>query len=149
MLCRGISCPAAAAAAAPTCSAPSLSPQGPGKKWEHTETNSNGKPVRVPMHVRKGDTVKVIAGGDKGKVGTVLEINSKRGEVLVEGVNIKVRDGKGGASGEMGAARMLAGGLAAAAPCCRHTGRAAHGGLAALLHIISPCAAPSLCRPST
>lgn len=33
--------------------------QGPGKKWEHTETNQNGKPVRVSMHVRKGDTVKV------------------------------------------------------------------------------------------
>lgn len=33
----------------------------------------------------------VIAGGDKGKVGTVLDINTKRGEVVVEGVNIKVR----------------------------------------------------------
>ena len=37
--------------------------QGPGKKWEHTETNANGKPVRVSMHVRKGDTVKVRLAG--------------------------------------------------------------------------------------
>lgn len=33
----------------------------------------------------------MIAGGDKGKVGTVIDVNTKRGEVLVEGVNIKVR----------------------------------------------------------
>jgi hypothetical protein len=33
--------------------------QGPGKKWEHLEVNKNGKPVRVSMHVRLGDTVKV------------------------------------------------------------------------------------------
>ena len=33
----------------------------------------------------------MIAGGDKGKVGTVLDVNTKRGEVVVEGVNIKVR----------------------------------------------------------
>ena len=34
--------------------------------------------------------LQVIAGGDKGKVGTVLDVNTKRGEVVVEGVNIKV-----------------------------------------------------------
>ena len=33
--------------------------QGPGKKWEHTPVNQNGKPQRVAMHVRMGDTVKV------------------------------------------------------------------------------------------
>ena len=43
-------------------SAPPPLLQGPGKKWEHTETNQNGKPVRVSMHVRKGDTVKVRMG---------------------------------------------------------------------------------------
>lgn len=32
---------------------------GPGKKWEHYETNANGKVVRPPMHVRLGDTVQV------------------------------------------------------------------------------------------
>ena len=36
-----------------------MDPQGPGKKWEHMEVNSNGKPVRISMHVRKGDTVQV------------------------------------------------------------------------------------------
>ena len=33
----------------------------------------------------------MIAGSDKGVVGKVVSVNTKRGEVLVEGVNIKVR----------------------------------------------------------
>ena len=48
-------------------------------------------PQRVSMHVRLGDTVAVIAGSDKGKVGKVVAVNTKRGDILVEGVNIKVR----------------------------------------------------------
>jgi ribosomal protein L24 len=35
--------------------------------------------------------VQVIAGSDKGVVGKVVSVNTKRGEILVEGVNIKVR----------------------------------------------------------
>ncbi len=48
--------PTTATTAACTCSAIL---QGPGKKWEHMELNANGKPQRVSMHVRLGDTVKV------------------------------------------------------------------------------------------
>lgn len=33
--------------------------QGPGKKWEHYELNDNGKPLRIPMHVKTGDVVQV------------------------------------------------------------------------------------------
>lgn len=36
--------------------------------------------------------VQVIAGGDKGKVGTIQAVDTKRGMVVVEGVNIKVRE---------------------------------------------------------
>jgi large subunit ribosomal protein L24 len=50
--------------------------QGPGKKWEHYELNKNGKPLRIPMHVRKGDTVQIITGKDKGKVGEVSLVRS-------------------------------------------------------------------------
>lgn len=50
--------------------------QGPGKKWEHYDLNKNGKPLRIPMHVRRGDTVQVIAGKDKGKVGEVTLVRS-------------------------------------------------------------------------
>ena len=40
------------------------------------------------MHVKTGDTVKVIAGKDKGKTGRVLKAYPKEQRVLVEGVNI-------------------------------------------------------------
>jgi large subunit ribosomal protein L24 len=38
-------------------------------------------------NIKKGDTVLVIAGKDKGVSGTVLEINKEDSRVLVEGVN--------------------------------------------------------------
>lgn len=40
------------------------------------------------MHVKAGDTVKVIAGKDKGKVGRILKAYPKKQRVLVEGVNL-------------------------------------------------------------
>jgi large subunit ribosomal protein L24 len=40
------------------------------------------------MKIRKGDTVKVIAGKDKGKTGTVLSVLVKSEEVLIEGINV-------------------------------------------------------------
>ena len=41
----------------------------------------------MARHVRKGDTVMVIAGDDKGKTGEVLRVDLKAGKVLVQGVN--------------------------------------------------------------
>lgn len=40
------------------------------------------------LHVKKGDTVKVIAGDDKGKVGEIIKVLPKENKVVVEGVNI-------------------------------------------------------------
>lgn len=37
--------------------------------------------------IRRGETVEVIAGDDKGKSGKVLMVNIEQGRVLVEGVN--------------------------------------------------------------
>ena len=48
--------------------------QGPGKKWEHYELNKNGKPLRVPMHVQRGDLVQIISGAEKGKTGTITNV---------------------------------------------------------------------------
>jgi large subunit ribosomal protein L24 len=36
---------------------------GGGRKWIHTKVNDNGKPVKVPMHVKKGDLVVVSTAG--------------------------------------------------------------------------------------
>ncbi len=40
------------------------------------------------MKIKKGDTVKVIAGKDKDKEGKVIAVDQKNGTVLVEGVNM-------------------------------------------------------------
>ena len=40
------------------------------------------------LKIKKGDTVKVIAGKDKDKEGKVLSVNQKDGKVVVEGVNM-------------------------------------------------------------
>lgn len=39
------------------------------------------------LHVKKGDTVIVLSGKDKGKQGKVIEALPKKGKVVVEGVN--------------------------------------------------------------
>ncbi|MCS7037752.1 MAG: 50S ribosomal protein L24 [Saprospiraceae bacterium] len=40
------------------------------------------------MHIRRGDTVMVIAGDDKGKTGTVLQVFPDQMRAIVEDVNI-------------------------------------------------------------
>lgn len=39
-------------------------------------------------HIRKGDTVIVIAGNSKGQQGRVLSVNREKDKVIVEGVNL-------------------------------------------------------------
>ena len=46
------------------------------------------------MHIRKDDTVIVIAGKDKGKTGRVLRTEPARRRVYVEGLNIHKRHTK-------------------------------------------------------
>ena len=46
------------------------------------------------MKIKKGDTVKVIAGKDKGKEGKVLAVNVKDNTVLVESVNMITKHAK-------------------------------------------------------
>ena len=46
------------------------------------------------MKIKKGDTVVVITGKDKGKSGKVLEVFPKEDRVLVDGVNIISRHSK-------------------------------------------------------
>jgi large subunit ribosomal protein L24 len=53
------------------------------------------------MHVKKGDKVKVIAGKDKGKSGTIARALPKENKVVVEGVALFKRHQKGRA-GEIG-----------------------------------------------
>jgi large subunit ribosomal protein L24 len=59
-------------------------------------------PVRQRMHVKKGDTVQVISGKDKAKVGEVLRVLPQKSQVVVKGVNIKTKHIKPQQEGESG-----------------------------------------------
>ncbi|PSR19744.1 50S ribosomal protein L24 [filamentous cyanobacterium CCP3] len=59
-------------------------------------------PVRQKVHVRKGDTVQVIAGRDRGKVGEILTVIPKTSQVIVQGVNIRTKHVKPQQEGESG-----------------------------------------------
>ncbi|WP_019878868.1 50S ribosomal protein L24 [Succinispira mobilis] len=41
----------------------------------------------VKLHVKKGDTVKVLSGKDKGKEGTIIQASPKTGKVVIENIN--------------------------------------------------------------
>jgi large subunit ribosomal protein L24 len=55
------------------------------------ERKNNQQPK---LHIRKGDTVKVLAGDDKGKQSTVLEVDREKRRALVEGVNMMTKHTK-------------------------------------------------------
>ena len=43
------------------------------------------------MKIKKGDTVYVCCGAARGKTGRVLNVDRKKGRILVEGVNMRKR----------------------------------------------------------
>jgi large subunit ribosomal protein L24 len=65
------------------------------------------------LKVRKGDTVQVMKGKDRGKQGRVIESNPKDGRVLVENLNVIVRHRRPRPiqnASRMGGAQMIPGG---------------------------------------
>src|SRR5689334_2025785 len=58
------------------------------------------EPVR--LHVRKGDTVVIVSGKDKGKTGEVIRAIPKSGKIVVQGVNIITRATKPSATNPQG-----------------------------------------------
>ena len=54
------------------------------------------------MNIKKGDTVKILSGNDKGKTGEVLETIPKTGKIVVKGVNIRKKHVKPRKQGEEG-----------------------------------------------
>ena len=54
------------------------------------------------MRIKKGDTVQVLAGNDKGKTGEVLEVIPKDSKVVVKGVNVRKKHVKARRQGEEG-----------------------------------------------
>ncbi len=54
------------------------------------------------MKVKKGDTVQVLTGNDKGKTGEVLEVIPKDSKVVVKGINVRKKHIKPRKQGEEG-----------------------------------------------
>jgi len=54
------------------------------------------------MHIKKNDTVVVIAGKDKGKKGKVLQAFPKKERIIVEGVNMVTKHQKPSAKVQQG-----------------------------------------------
>ncbi len=52
------------------------------------------------MHIKRGDTVKVISGKDKGKEGKVLTAIPETGKVVVEGIAMVKKHQKARAQGQ-------------------------------------------------
>jgi large subunit ribosomal protein L24 len=65
-------------------------------------TSKKSSPVPQKMHVKKGDTVQVISGREKGKVGEVIAAFPKLSKVLIQGVNVKTKHVKPQQEGESG-----------------------------------------------
>ena len=54
------------------------------------------------MKIKKGDTVEVLSGNDRGKRGEVLEVIPKKDKVIVKGVNVRKKHVKPRKQGEEG-----------------------------------------------
>jgi len=63
------------------------------------------------MNIRKDDSVKILAGKEKGKSGKVLEVLPKENRVIVEGLNIHTRYSKPKRQGETGQKLELPGAM--------------------------------------
>jgi large subunit ribosomal protein L24 len=67
-----------------------------------TATPKAKTPVRTKMRIKKGDTVQVISGKDKGKTGEVLRTLPYENRVIVQGINLRTRHVKPTQEGETG-----------------------------------------------
>ena len=80
------------------------------------------------MKIKKGDTVKVIAGKDKDKEGKVIAVDQKNGTVLVEGVNMRTKHAKPSASNPEGVILHQEGPIDASNVMYVHKGKATRVG---------------------
>jgi len=63
------------------------------------------------LHIRRGDTVKVLSGDDKNKTGKVLEILREKDRAIVEGVNIVTKHQKPSAGKPEGGIKKIEAGV--------------------------------------
>ena len=76
------------------------------------------------MKIKKGDTVKVIAGKDKDKEGKVVAVDKKNGKVTVEKVNIITKHTKPSAANQNGGIIQMEAPIDASNVMYLHNGKA-------------------------
>ena len=86
---------------------------------------------KCKVHVKTGDTVKVLSGKDKGKVGKILQVSRKEGKVIVEKLNLITKHVKPTKVGQEGGKIKAEGALYACkvqlvCPACGEATRIAH-----------------------
>lgn len=59
-------------------------------------------PQAYKMHVKKGDTVQVISGREKGKIGEIIKSIPKESKIVVKDVNVRTKHVKPRQEGESG-----------------------------------------------
>ena len=58
--------------------------------------------MKTKFHIRRGDTVKILAGEAKGQQGKVLNVDVKKQRAIVEGVNMLSKHAKPNAKNTQG-----------------------------------------------
>ena len=81
------------------------------------------------LKIKKGDTVKVIAGSQKDKEGKVIAVNQKDGKVVVEGVNMLTKHTKPNAANQNGGIIHQEGPIDASNVMYMHKGKATRVGI--------------------
>ena len=64
-------------------------------------------PKNQKMHVKIGNSVKIISGFDKDKIGEVIKVYRNSGKILVKGVNFKFKHTKPNTDSEIGEIKQI------------------------------------------
>jgi large subunit ribosomal protein L24 len=64
-----------------------------------------GRKQKMPIKI--GDTIKVISGFDKNKIGEVIKIYKNTGKILVKGINYKFKHTKPTTDNEIGEIKQI------------------------------------------
>jgi large subunit ribosomal protein L24 len=64
-------------------------------------------PKQKKLHVKIGDSVRILSGFHKNEVGEVLKINKKTGKILIKGINFKFKHIKPNTDNEIGEIKQI------------------------------------------
>lgn len=83
----------------------------------------------ISMKIKKGDTIKIISGKDRGKTAKVFRVDTKSGRILAEGINLKKKHARPRQEGKRGEIVQLPASFPASAamvvcPTCKAATRA-------------------------